>query len=62
MLRRMEICKLVLLLVGIGLFLFIVAVYVSSDIFDAPIEKRSLTFAVFGLGVVASGILIYLLM
>lgn len=58
----MEICKLVLLLVGIGLFLFIVAVYVSSDIFAAPVEKRSLTFAGLGLGVVASWLLIYLLM
>lgn len=56
----MEICKLVLLLIGIGLFLFIVAVYVSSDIFNAPVEKRSLTFAGLGLGVSVAVIPIWL--
>lgn len=56
----MEICKLVLLLAGIGLFIFIVAVYVSSDIFNATVEKRSLTFAGLGLGVSVAGILIWL--
>ena len=58
----MEIGKLGWLLVGIGLSIFVVALYISSDTIDTDVEKRASAFAGFGLGMVVSGILIYLLM
>ena len=61
-LRKMEIGKLVWLLVGIGLSIFVGALYVSSDTLDRDVEKRASVFAGLGLGMSASGLLIYLLM
>ena len=58
----MEISKLVWLLVGIGLSIFVGALYVSSDTLDRDVEKRASVFAGLGLGMAASGLLIYLLM